>query len=45
MPERHDLELLIKSHIPIIVIETREEARAVDMIRSMQLRLATPIFR
>ncbi len=45
MPERHDLELLIKSHIPIIVIESREEARAVDMIRSMQLRLATPIFR
>lgn len=45
MPERHDLELLIKSHIPIIVIETREEARAVDMIRSMQIRLALPIFR
>lgn len=45
MPERHDLQLLIKSHIPIIVIETREEARAVDMIRAMQLQLATPIFR
>jgi len=45
MPERHDLELLINSHIPLIVIETREEARAVEMIRAMQLRLATPIFR
>lgn len=45
MPERNDLELLIKSHIPIIAIETREEARAVEMIRSMQLRLGLPIFR
>lgn len=44
MHDSHELELVLKSRIPIVVIETREERRAVNMIRALQLRLAMPIF-
>jgi len=45
MNDSHDLELVLKSHIPIVVIETREEQRAVNMIISMQFRLGDPIYK
>lgn len=44
MHDSHELELVLKSRIPIIVIETREELRAIDMIKSLQIRLALPIY-
>lgn len=45
MTDSHDLELILKSQIPIVVIETREERRAVQMIQSLQFRLGVPIFK
>lgn len=45
MTESHDLELILKSHIPIVVIETREERHAVQLIQSLQFRLGVPIFK
>lgn len=45
MNDSHDLELILKSHIPIVVIETREERRAVDLIASMQFRLGEPLYK
>jgi len=45
MADSHDLALVLKSHIPIVVIETREELRAVDLIQSMKFRIGLPIFK
>ena len=45
MNDAHDLELVLKSHIPIVVIETREEQRAVELISRMQFRLSQPIYK
>ncbi len=45
MTDSHDLELILKSHIPVVVIETREERRAVQLIQSIQIRLGVPIFK
>lgn len=44
MHDSHDLELVLKSHIPVVVIETREEQRAVNMIKALQFRLSLPIY-
>ena len=35
MTDQHNLELLIDSHFPIAVLETHEEQRAVDLIKSI----------
>lgn len=45
MTDSHDLELVLKSHIPIVVIETREERRAVKLIQSLQFSIGLPIYR
>lgn len=45
MTDSHDLELVLKSHAPIVTIETREERRAVQLILGMQFRLGLPIYR
>ena len=45
MSDSRDLELILKSQIPIVVIETREERRAVQLIQSLQFRLGVPIFK
>ena len=45
MNDAHDLEIIIRSRIPIIVIETHEEQRVVDLFRSIALRLAKPLFK
>lgn len=42
---QHQIELLIKSHIPIIVIETHEENQTLDMILGMRAVLQRPIFK
>ena len=44
MNDSHDLELLIRSHVPIIVIKTREERRAVAVIKSLRNRIGLPVF-
>ena len=45
MRDLHDLELLIKSRIPIVVIESQEEVRVVDMCVRMISRLAKPLYK
>lgn len=44
MPEIHDLSLIIDSQIPLIVIETHEERRALDMITRLALKKSLPLF-
>ena len=45
MNDSHDLELLIGSHVPIIVVRTREEQRALSLIESLRHRIGLPVFR
>ncbi|MGD8525242.1 MAG: AAA family ATPase [Thioalkalispiraceae bacterium] len=39
MNDSHDLQLLFNSHIPIIYIETREELRALELIKQLRFQL------
>jgi hypothetical protein len=45
---RRELEALLKSRVPLIVVETRDEARALALFASMAIKLAsaahTPVF-
>jgi len=41
----HDLELLIRSRVPIILIETTDEPRAVQLFQQLALRLGQPVMR
>ncbi len=36
MNDRRDLELLLRSHVPIITIETREELRALELLADLE---------
>lgn len=45
MSDKHDLELLIKGHIPIISVETFEERRALDLMVKVATKEYLPIFR
>ena len=45
MSDKHDLELLINGHVPIINIETFEEQRAVAQIVSVAKLTHLPVFR
>lgn len=38
MSDQHNLEIILKSHFPIIVVETHEERRAVELIRKVVLK-------
>ncbi len=44
MGEIADLELLVRSRIPVILVETHEEGRAVELFKRLALRLAVPAF-
>lgn len=44
MPDVHDLGLMIDSRIPLIVIQSREETRALDMITRLALKRALPLY-
>ena len=35
MQDKKNLDLLLSSHFPILVIETHEETRAVDLLKSV----------
>jgi hypothetical protein len=47
--ERQDLEIILRSRTPIIVIETRDEARVLQLLQSITLRMSSseylPLFR
>ena len=49
MDRQHDLELILRSRTPIIVIETRDEARMLDLLRVITISRAghdyLPLFR
>jgi hypothetical protein len=49
MEGRHDLEIILRSRTPIIVLETRDEARVLKLLQSVTLRSSTseylPLFR
>ncbi|PHS32411.1 MAG: ATPase [Methylophaga sp.] len=45
MPELKDLEVALRGSIPIIVIETQEEPRAVDLFIRFGMKLNNAIFR
>ena len=44
MRDLHDLELLLGSAIPIIVIETHEEGRVIELFRQTLVRAPKPFF-
>lgn len=35
MNDQHDLSLVLKSHFPLVVIETMEERRALEVLKSV----------
>lgn len=43
--EYRDISLLLRSHSPILVLETHEESRAVELIKNISLTMASPIFK
>jgi len=49
MDRRHDLEVILRSRTPIVVIESREESRMFEMLQSITTSGATtnyqPLFR
>ena len=40
---RHELETLLRSRIPLVIIETRDEPRALELIASLSPRLTQPV--
>ncbi len=49
MDRRHDLEVILRSRTPIVIIETRDEGRMLEMLRSITIASAgdnyLPLFR
>jgi SpoVK/Ycf46/Vps4 family AAA+-type ATPase len=45
MSDKHDLELLISGHTPVITIETHEERRVLELITGLATQLYVPLFR
>jgi len=41
MDQRHDLELILRSRTPIMLIETQDEARILELLKSIALSLST----
>ena len=44
MSDLNDLKMLLESRYPIVVIETWEELRALDLIRRLGMREGRPVF-
>ncbi len=40
-----DLELLVRSRVPLIVVETRDEPRIIELFTRLALRVAQPVMR
>ncbi len=45
MEELHDLELILNSRTPILVIESKEELRVIELFTRLGMRLQYPLFR
>lgn len=45
MNDIHDLELVLGSHIPIVVVESQEERRVMDMLSRLRLTLGRQLYR
>ena len=49
MDQRHDLELVLRSRAPIVIVETQDERRVLSMLKSMSIAAASdaylPLFR
>ncbi|MFQ5571225.1 MAG: AAA family ATPase [Rhodothermales bacterium] len=45
MPEVHDLVMLLKSRMPIVVIESREELRVIDLLARVADKLQIPLYK
>jgi SpoVK/Ycf46/Vps4 family AAA+-type ATPase len=43
--EYQDISLLLRSHTPILVLQTHEERRAVDLLKDISLNLGSAIFK
>jgi SpoVK/Ycf46/Vps4 family AAA+-type ATPase len=41
----HEISLLLRSHVPILVLQTHEEARAVELLKDTALNMNTPVFK
>lgn len=44
MPDMHDLEIMLRSRLPVLVIETYEEPRALELVCRAGLSLGKPVF-
>lgn len=44
MPDLNDLEIIMQSKVPVIVIETYEEPRAIDMIVRLGVKQNRPVY-
>lgn len=42
--DEHDLELLLRSHVPLLVVETHEEPRLIELFQRIGLKLRRPLF-
>ena len=42
MDRRHDLEVILRSRTPIVIIETRDEARVLEMLQSIAITASGP---
>ena len=45
MNDRHDLELVLKSRIPIVILQTREEKRAMELLHTLMKASGQRLFR
>ncbi len=45
MSEGHDLELLLKSHLPLIIVESHEESRLLELLSTLAIRQYRPLHR
>ncbi len=45
MDDGHDLELLLKSHLPLIIVESHEETRLLQLLVTQALKQYRPLYR
>ena len=45
MQDLRDLELLLRSAVPVLVVESHEEGRVVDLFRRLERKLGCPVFK
>ena len=43
--EHHEISLLLRSQIPILILETHEENRALELKKDIALNMSFPIFK